>query len=158
MGVRDGLRAAAVRLWVLPTTLVGLVLASAALWGGRARMRSGVLEVRGGFLGSVLRRLPPFGTCAAAMALGHVILAMTEDDLTRHREHERVHVRQCERWGPLFLPAYAASSLLAWVRGADPYMGNVFEREAFAEDARLAQGRAGATGGASRGAGARDAG
>ena len=32
----------------------------------------------------------------------------------------------------LFLPAYAASSLWAWLRGRDPYRGNAFEREAFA--------------------------
>jgi hypothetical protein len=54
-------------------------------------------------------------------------------------------VRQCERWGPLFLPAYAIASLSAWVRGRDPYEGNRFEREAFAVDRELAaaQGRGG---------------
>ncbi|HET9940900.1 MAG TPA: hypothetical protein VFR25_07345 [Candidatus Eisenbacteria bacterium] len=129
------------RLWALPTTLVGLVLAGAALFGGRACVRAGTLEAHGGFLGRILRVCPPFAGGAAAMALGHVILATSEEDLARHRDHERVHVRQCERWGPLFLPAYAAASLWAWVRGLDPYMGNAFEREAFAEDeARLAAG------------------
>jgi len=152
MSLRDGMRSVAVRLWALPTTLVGLVLAAAGLLGGRGRVRAGVLEVSGGFLGVVLRACPPFGAGAAAMALGHVILAMSEYDLARHREHERVHVRQCERWGPLFLPAYAASSLLAWVRGQDPYRDNRFEREAFAEDARLAQGRTGAIGAGRRAA------
>jgi hypothetical protein len=107
-------------------------------------VRDGVLEAWGGLLGAVLRLWPP-GVGAAAMALGHVILAMSEEDLARHREHERVHVRQCERWGPLFLPAYAIASLSAWVRGRDPYEGNRFEREAFAVDRereRLAAARA----------------
>ena len=108
-------------------------------------MRDGVLEAWGGFLGAVLRLWPP-GVGAAAMALGHVILAMSEEDLARHREHERVHVRQCERWGPLFLPAYATASLWAWLRGRDPYEGNRFEMEAFATDREregLAQARVG---------------
>lgn len=130
-GVRfsAGMRSVVVRLWALPTTLVGLVLACAALFGGRARVAMGVVEVWGGALSWLLRAWPPG---AAAMALGHVILAMTKEDLERHGAHERVHVRQCERWGPLFLPAYAASSLWAWLRGRDPYRGNAFEREAFA--------------------------
>ena len=131
MQVLAGVKSVAVRLWALPTTLVGLVLAGAALFGGRARVQAGVVEVWGGWLASLLRVWPPG---AAAMALGHVILAMTEEDLERHNEHERVHVRQCERWGPLFLPAYAMASLWAWLRGRDPFRGNAFEREAFAAD------------------------
>ena len=146
MRVLGGLRSAWVRLWALPTTVVGLLLAGAALFGGRARVRAGVVEAWGGGLAALLRVWPPG---AAAMALGHVILATTEQDLERHSEHERVHVRQCERWGPLFLPAYAAASFWAWLRGRDPYMGNAFEREAFAADeARVAAGSRDGTGGA----------
>jgi hypothetical protein len=138
MAFGAGLRWAAVRLWAFPTTLIGLVVASTAVFGGHARVSGGVVEVWGGALGWVLRVWPPG---VAAMALGHVILAMTEKDLDRHREHERVHVRQCERWGALFLPAYALSSLRAWARGRDPYLENRFEREAFAADeVRLAAG------------------
>lgn len=123
-----------VRIWALPTSVVGLLLAAMAVFGGHARVRGGMIEAWGGLLGSILRVWPPGTAGAAAMALGHVILAMTEQDLARHREHELVHVRQCERWGPLFLPAYAASSLWAWLRGRDPYMANRFEHEAFARD------------------------
>jgi hypothetical protein len=47
------------------------------------------------------------------------------------RAHERVHVRQCERWGIFFLPAYLGGSLWAAMRGGDPYRDNPFEREAF---------------------------
>jgi hypothetical protein len=154
MAFLGGLRLVAVRLWALPTTLVGLVLAGAALFGGRARVRAGTVEVWGGWLAGLLRVWPPG---AAAMALGHVILAMTEEDLERHGVHERVHVQQCERWGPLFLPAYGVASLWAWARGRDPYRGNAFEREAFAADeARLAAGprsRDGAGGNPRHGAG-----
>ncbi len=65
------------------------------------------------------------------MTLGHVVIARTIElhDLTR--THERVHVRQCERWGPLFVPAYLLASLVQWARGRNPYMDNPFEREAY---------------------------
>jgi hypothetical protein len=49
----------------------------------------------------------------------------------RCRNHERVHVRQYERWGPLFPPLYLLSSAAALVRGMDPYRDNRFEQEAF---------------------------
>ncbi|MGH7729619.1 MAG: hypothetical protein ACRENJ_00010, partial [Candidatus Eiseniibacteriota bacterium] len=52
--------------------------------------------------------------------------------LAATRAHERAHVAQCERWGPLFLPAYAIASLVALARGADAYRDNWFEREAYA--------------------------
>jgi hypothetical protein len=32
------------------------------------------------------------------------------------RQHEHIHVRQCERWGPFFLPAYGVASVLALLR------------------------------------------
>lgn len=126
-----GLKSATVRLWALPTTVVGLLLASAALFGGHARMRAGVVEAWGGGLARLLRAWPPG---VAAMALGHVILAMNREDLEQHADHERVHVRQCERWGPFFLPAYAMASAWAWLHGRDPYRGNAFEREALGQD------------------------
>jgi hypothetical protein len=129
---------AAVRVWALPTTLIGLALASTAVFGGHMRVSGGVVEAWGGALRWLLRAWPPG---AAAMALGHVILAMTEGDLERHRGHERVHVRQCERWGPLFLPAYVLSSLWAWARGRDSYLENRFEREAFAREAAAGEAR-----------------
>jgi hypothetical protein len=42
-------------------------------------------------------------------------------------EHELEHVRQWQRLGPFFLPAYVASSLAALVRGQHPYSANRFE-------------------------------
>jgi hypothetical protein len=67
---------------------------------------------------------------ADALALGHVVIGQTAGSLERQREHELVHRRQCERWGPLFVPAHACAGLWAWARGRDPYLDNPFEREA----------------------------
>jgi hypothetical protein len=49
---------------------------------------------------------------ALAITFGHVVLARDEAALTLTRMHERVHVRQYERWGPAFIPAYVLAS--AW--------------------------------------------
>jgi hypothetical protein len=42
-------------------------------------------------------------------------------------------VRQYERWGVFFFPAYALCSLWQAMRGRDWYRDNPFEREARAE-------------------------
>jgi hypothetical protein len=70
---------------------------------------------------------------ALALTLGEVVLARTEaaHDLTR--KHERVHVRQARRWGPLFIPAYLGASAWMWWRGRDAYRENPFEVEAYRE-------------------------
>ena len=123
-----------VYLWAGPTTAVGLafVLPTLATKGG-ADLRDGVLELHGGFSAWFLRRIVglvlPGG--ASAMTLGHVVLGLDQSALDATRPHERVHVRQCERWGPLFLPAYGLASLVARLRGRDAYLGNRFEREAY---------------------------
>ncbi len=122
--------------WALPTTCVGLLFVPLALIGkngGRGmQVVDGVLELHGGWVRVFLRRctfLPGGG--ASAMTLGHVVLGQDVRALERSRAHERVHVRQCERWGPLFLPAYGIASLVALVRGKRPYADNAFEREAY---------------------------
>jgi len=61
------------------------------------------------------------------VVIGRSVAAL---DLTR--AHERVHVRQCHRWGPLFIPAYLLASAIACLRKQDPYRANPFEREAYA--------------------------
>ena len=65
------------------------------------------------------------------MTWGHVILGQTAAALDISREHELVHVRQYERWGPLFIPAYLLCSAVIWLRGGDPYRDNPFERQAY---------------------------
>jgi hypothetical protein len=126
------LRALAV-LWALPTTLVGaLLLAIAVLTGGRAARAGSVIEAHGGWLRRALRRLPIARGGGVAVTLGHVVLGTDAETLRITRAHERVHVAQCERWGPFFLPAYALASLWALLSGRDPYRDNRFERQAFA--------------------------
>ena len=123
-------------LWAFPATLVGLLLAALALaGGGRARLRGGTLEVAGGALGRGLASLDPRWSFSA-ITFGHVIYAIDPALLEGCRAHERVHVRQYERWGMLFFPLYLGSSLLALARGEDPYRDNRFEREAFREAGR----------------------
>lgn len=121
-------------LWVMPASLLGLALVPlAVLWGGSARVVDGVLEVEGGLVARLLRRGFPWAGPGAAMTLGHVVIGCDRRCLDFSRAHERVHVRQYERLGPLFIPAYLAASLWMALRGYHPYLDNPFEREAFAE-------------------------
>jgi hypothetical protein len=117
--------------WPLPYTLAGWLLAlPVLLGGGRARRIDGVWEVSGGQLGRWAEhtRCLPYGVLA--ITLGHVIVGASPALLARLRAHEHVHVRQYERWGLLFVPAYAASSLWQCLRGGHPYLDNAFERQA----------------------------
>ena len=63
--------------------------------------------------------------------LGHVVLGCDAHSLDWSRSHERVHVAQYERWGPFFLPVYAAASAWAVMTGRHFYRDNAFEVEAF---------------------------
>ena len=121
-------------LWAAPTTAIGLLFVPLALLsGGRAQVVDGVLEVYGGTCHFFLRRCTLLRGGASALTLGHVVLGRDRSCLDVTRRHERVHVRQAERWGPLFVPAYVIASLVAWLRGGSPYRDNVFEREAYGE-------------------------
>jgi hypothetical protein len=120
-------------LWAAPYTVLGLLLGVVAvLFGASFRRHHGVIEIFGGHIGNAIAKLPP-SLGFAAMTLGHVILAVDRSSIDALRFHEHVHVRQYERWGPLFLPAYLLSSLLQLLRGRNPYRENHFERQAFAE-------------------------
>ncbi len=117
-------------LWAFPNTTIGLSFIPATLIsGGRVRFERGAIEVYGGFTRFFLTRCLLIR--AAAMCLGHVILGVDRDCLDSSRDHEHVHVRQYERWGPFMLPAYFLFSLQAWRRGEHFYLGNRFEREAY---------------------------
>jgi hypothetical protein len=123
-------------VWALPATLCGLVLIPFVLRsGGSVRIVEGVLEVHGGIATRLLKRGLPWVGPTAALTLGHVVFGCDAVWLASTRAHERVHVRQYERWGPFFLPAYLTASLILHLRGKDPYRDNPFEKRARAEAA-----------------------
>jgi hypothetical protein len=110
-------------LWAAPCTVVGVLMAAPMLLcGARARGVRGVLEVSGG----VFARWLPF----EAITLGHVVLARTPRAMRRLRRHERVHVRQCECWGPAFFAAYLLAGAWQWLHGRRAYWDNPFEVQA----------------------------
>ena len=118
-------------LWASPWTLVGLCAGLLGLLtGGRGRRRDSIIEFHGGAVAWLLEHLP---NEPLAMTLGHSVLGRTEAALDLSHAHELVHVRQYERWGPLFGPAYLTCSLWIWLRGGDAYRDNPFERQAFIE-------------------------
>ncbi len=119
-------------LWALPTTVLGLTIAlPGRVAGGRLQIVDGVLEAYGGLSARFARFLG-----ASAVTLGHVVVGTSARALDETRVHERVHVRQCERWGPFFLPAYFFWRGLIGLRGGDLYRDNPFEQQAFAEERR----------------------
>lgn len=121
-------------LWALPSTALGLGFVPLALvTGGGVQVVSGVLEVYGGLVTWMLRHATLIKSGASALTLGHVVLGVDQVMLEVCRSHERVHVRQAEQWGPLFIPAYLAASLWAMLCGGHYYRDNAFEREAYGE-------------------------
>lgn len=119
-------------LWASPASLLGLGLGASGLpTGTRFRRVGRTLEIYGGLIKWLLERTP---VRAAAMTLGHVIIGQDAEMLDRCREHELVHVRQYERWGPFFIPAYLSCSVWLWLRGRNAYLDNPFEVEAYESD------------------------
>jgi hypothetical protein len=104
-------------LWAAPASILGLALAP---FFARRSVRDGVLVCEGAAWPARL------GWRYKAMTLGHVIVCVGELD-QRTWEHELVHVRQHEAWGPLFVPAYVAASAWAMLRGRHFYQDNRFE-------------------------------
>ncbi len=116
-------------VWASPWTVVGMLVGVPGLLvGGRVQRRGHVIEFHGGIVTWLFDRFP---ATPAAMTLGHSVLGRTAAALDISREHELVHVRQYERWGPLFVPAYLLCSFVLWIRGKDAYYDNPFEREAY---------------------------
>lgn len=118
--------------WALPNTALGLLFGLLILGlGGRVQVVAGVAEFHSGIAGRFFASRPhPF--CFGAITLGHVILGTCHRQLAALRGHEHVHVRQYERWGMFFLPAYALSSLWEVSHGRCGYRNNYFERQAYA--------------------------
>ncbi|TWT52931.1 hypothetical protein Pla22_05590 [Rubripirellula amarantea] len=116
-------------MWASPYTISGIAIG--LLLAGRFRRVDSVIEIHGPAISYFLKRLL---LPAAAMTWGHVVFGQDEMMLNATRRHERVHVRQYERWGPLFVPAYLLCSLWLYVRRRDGYRENPFEVEAYAID------------------------
>src|SRR2546421_11484136 len=100
-------------LWAAPTTAIGIVVVLVDLRRAKIEFVDGVLEAHGPALAWILRNLTFMPGGAAALTLGHVVIGRDHAALDSTRAHERVHVRQCEAWGPLFVPAYLVASLAA---------------------------------------------
>lgn len=122
-------------VWAAPNTLIGLLLVPAAV-GSHSGIQAcdGVLEIHGPAIDWLLQHAVPIRGGAAAITFGHIVAGRDLDTLDMTRAHERVHVRQCEIWGPAFIPAYLAASAWAWMQGRGAYEGNYFERQARAAD------------------------
>ena len=116
--------------WAFPATAVGLALLLIACVAGATVVTiDGTIEVGGGHIARLIARLP---RCMRfnAITFGHVVMGIDHEALAQCRSHERVHVRQYERWGILFFPLYLGSSLVQLLRGRNPYWHNHFEQEA----------------------------
>lgn len=126
-------------IWPLPWTIIGLFIGVVCrIGGGRIVQYKGTVVCYGPWLSRLLQCVPIPGG-ASALTLGHVILARSKEDMLITHSHELVHVRQYQRWGPLFVPAYVAASLWLWFAGRDCYRENPFEIEAFHVDSTRAK-------------------
>ncbi len=121
--------------WALPVSVLGVLIAVIARGSGGSLQRvEGVIESAGGWPARVLNRGFPFSGAVAAITLGHVVVAVSQDALNATRAHERAHVRQFERWGVLLLALYPLAGVVVLLRGGNPYRDNPFEREARAAE------------------------
>ena len=105
--------------WAAPLTAAGLLVG--ALSASRPHLHEGavVFANAGGLAGRMLR-----WRRFSAATLGHAIIALGEPSPSL-LAHELAHVRQAERFGPLFAPLYLAGL----VRYG--YRYNPFERAAY---------------------------
>ena len=122
-------------LWPGLITLMFLPLAPLArATGGDFAWHTGVLEIWGGVVGKSLKKgIPLFGS-VAAITLGHVVAGYSYACIQATRSHERVHVRQFERWGFLFPLVYWLAGTWCFLKGGRWYWDNPFEQEARAAE------------------------
>jgi hypothetical protein len=107
-------------VWAAPWSVVGLLL---SLLFRRRYISRGVVLAEGA---SWPRKL---GWRYRAITFGHVVLSVDELDPETF-DHELVHVKQYERYGPMFVPLYLVESLRALLGRRHPYRDNRFEIEA----------------------------
>ena len=117
-------------IWPSLYTLLGLTLFLIPIRGSRSVLiHRGTIGLFGPAIERLLVRAPILGG-AAALTLGHTILARDRETFFSTWNHERVHVQQYQRWGLLFVPLYLGASCLLKFRNKDPYWDNPFEIEA----------------------------
>jgi hypothetical protein len=122
-------------LWMLPTSLLGLLLA--VLGGARpyaVRPNGswwwvGSHGIWGWFFTHEDRTATTIG--------GIVVVAPRRKDSPNVIAHEAIHVKQGRRWGPLFVPAYFAIAAWLWLHGKRPYEDHPWELAAIAAAAGL---------------------
>lgn len=122
-------------LWASPASVLGLLAGTSGGWRATWTVIDGVIEIEGPVIAWGLRYLTLLPGGASALTLGHVVLGRDARTLDESRDHEHVHVRQYEVWGPFFFPAYAVASAMAAFRGRHYYYDNAFEQEAYSSDA-----------------------
>ncbi|QBI18123.1 hypothetical protein ER308_00075 [Egibacter rhizosphaerae] len=115
----------AARAWAAPLTVAGLLAGASTRGRWRPHGDLVVVESARGALGQILAHRG-----FSAMTLGHVVVAVRPPE-PRLLAHERVHVRQAERLGPLFGPAYLLLLLVYGYR-AHP-LERAAERSAWAQ-------------------------
>jgi hypothetical protein len=122
----------AATIWSAPLTLVGVSVALAS--GARPRWdpdrRCLVATGVGGASGAALRLVG-----AGANTIGQVVLCRSGTPSVALLDHEAVHVRQAERFGPLLVPLYL------WCNAIHGYRDNPLEHAA-RRGARAARARA----------------
>ena len=122
-------------LWAAPWSLLGLLIGVLGLLsGGHVQRKHRTVEFWGGCLPAILS-IFPFYSGSPVATFGSVVVGRSDRYLDACRKHQMIHVRQYERWGLLFVPAYLACSLALWFRGKRPYYDNPFERSAFQQSA-----------------------
>lgn len=126
----SALAKAAKSIWAAPCSFIGVVLGTGVLLiGGKAKRSFGTVEFTFRDNEAACGKLAS-SLAFRAITFGQVIIAVTEQELTDLRAHERAHVRQYERWGVAFFLAYPASSLWQLLRGRNAYRDNRFEIQA----------------------------
>ena len=129
-------------IWAAPVSVFALPLLPLAVYRSQWRLVGGVLEITSPALSWFLHgpwfRAMSGGSGFSAATIGHVIVARDSVCMNQCRVHEHAHVRQSERWGPLFPLAYIAAGLFAALRlrrWSAYYWDNPFEIEARAAEA-----------------------
>ena len=117
-------------IWALPVTLFALFpIAGGVAWVGfEAEDWSIHLRARDGW---PLQRIFKWWNIGG-LTIGHVVIYATLGLAFSPRlvQHERVHVRQCAKFGIFHPIMYALMSLFAWLYGQDYYSGVEAEEQA----------------------------